>query len=197
MKARSMWATSIALVLAGCSGSGTGGQEKTGGSAPGAATDQPLALLTAAEYADSVGVLLDVAPSAQTVPLTADSTGTGFATNTPSADEIAQAFHASAIQIAGTVTSSARLSALLHDAGCAAPSGNSGTAGAACAAAFITEFAPLAFRQTTVDAPTLAGLNGVYAAVAVTRGAGFSGGIAAVLEEILQSPYFLYKGLPA
>jgi hypothetical protein len=34
----------------------------------------------------------------------------------------------------------------------------------------------------------------LYTTVAVTQGAGFSGGIAAVVEEVLQSPYFLYRG---
>jgi hypothetical protein len=140
-------------------------------------------------------VLLGVSPSAQSVPLTSDSPTGGLAADLASADEMAETYHASAVSIATTVTSSARLATLLEDARCTAPSGNSGSAGAACATAFITEFAPLAFRQTTVDAPTLAGLTGLYKTVAVTQGAGFSQGVAAVLEEILQSPYFLYKGL--
>jgi len=196
MKARSTWSAAFALVLAGCGGGSLGQENGTaGGSNPGTAGNQPITKLTAAEYADSVNVLLGVSPSTQSVALTSNSTAGGLAADVASADAMAQAYHASAVAIATTVTSSARLATLLEDARCAAPTGDSGSVGAACATAFIAEFAPLAFRQTTVDAPTLAGLTGVYKAVAVTQGAGFSRGVAAVLEEILQSPYFLYKGL--
>ncbi len=159
---------------------------------PMAVVNQPLTKLTAAEYANTVNDLLGIPPSAQDVPLGADSTAGGFAVGGASTDQTAQAYHDSAISIAGIATSAANLPTLLKAANCTAPAGNAGGAGAACASAFINEFAPLAFRHGAVDAATITGLNGVYNAVAVTQAAGFSGGMAAVLEEILQSPFFLY-----
>jgi hypothetical protein len=157
--------------------------------------------LTAVEYANTVndlfgpalGLTSSLVPlSAQTVALPADSSAGGFAVGGVATDDSAAAYHDSAIAIATAATSPASLPELLLAATCTAPLDGDGAGGAACAAAFISEFAPLAFRHGPVDAATIAGLNGVYAAVATTQGAGFSGGVAAVLEEILQSPYFLY-----
>jgi hypothetical protein len=159
---------------------------------PAAVVAETITKLTAVEYANTVNDLLGIPPSAQTVPLSADSTAGGFSVGGASSDTTAQAYHDSALAIATLATSATSLPNLLKAASCTAPAADSGSAGAACATAFIAEFAPLAFRHGPVDAPTLAGLNGVYTAVAVTGAAGFTAGIAAVLEEILQSPYFLY-----
>jgi hypothetical protein len=159
---------------------------------PGAVVNQSLTKLTAVEYANTVNDLLGVPPSAQSVALTADSTAGGFAVGGASSDTTADDYHDSAVAIATLVTSGASLPGLLRAANCAPPADGTGASGAACASALIGELAPLAFRHGPVDAPTLAGLNDLYTAVATTQGAGFSGGIAAVLEEILQSPYFLY-----
>jgi len=170
-------------------------------SSPTAVVSETITKLTDVEYADTVNDLFGSAlglttslapPAAQTVPLSADSTAGGFNIGGASTDDTAQAYHDSAIQIATMVTSAANLPSLLKLAACTAPAANAGAAGATCASAFINAFAPLAFRHGAVDAATIAGLNGVYTAVAVTDAAGFSGGMAAVLEEILQSPYFLY-----
>jgi len=155
----------------------------------GAVVGEVITKLTAVEYANTVNDLLGIPPIQQTVPLSADSTAGGFSIGGASTDDTAQAYHDSAIVIATVATSATGMPNLLKAANCAAPAANSGSAGAACAAAFINEFAPLAFRHGAVDAATIAGLNGVYTAVAVTDAAGFSGGMAAVLEEILQSPY--------
>ena len=170
-------------------------------SSPTAVVSETITKLTDVEYADTVNDLFGSAlglatslapPAAQTVPLSADSTAGGFNIGGASTDDTAQAYHDSAIQIATMVTSAANLPSLLKLGACTAPAANAGSAGATCASAFINAFAPLAFRHGAVDAATIAGLNGVYTAVAVTDAAGFSGGMAAVLEEILQSPYFLY-----
>jgi hypothetical protein len=167
----------------------------------GGVVNQPITKLTAVEYANTVNDLFGTAigastslvpPAAQTVPLSADSTAGGFAVGGASTDDTAQAYHDSAIQIATLVTSATNLPALLKVANCSAPSADSGSGGASCATAFVNAFAPLAFRHGTVDSATLMGLNGVYTAVAVTNSLGFTSGLAAVLEEILQSPYFLY-----
>jgi hypothetical protein len=158
----------------------------------GAVVNQTITKLTAVEYANTVNDLLGIPPNLQTVPLSADSTAGGFAIGGASTDDTAQAYHDSALSIAAIATSAANLPTLLKAASCTAPAANSGSGGVACASAFISEFAPLAFRHGPLDAATLAGLNALYTAVGVTQAAGFSGGIAAVLEEILQSPYFLY-----
>jgi hypothetical protein len=159
----------------------------------GAVVNQTVTKLTAVEYANTVNDLLGIPPSQQTVPLDADSTAGGFSIGGASTDDTAQAYHDSAISIATIATSATNLPTLLKAAGCTVPAGNTATgAGTTCATAFINEFAPLAFRHGPVDAATIAGLNALYTAVGVTQAAGFSGGIAAVLEEILQSPYFLY-----
>jgi hypothetical protein len=78
-----------------------------------------------------------------------------------------------------------------------APLGCDAAAGATCAASFVGAFAPLAFRHGTVDAVTTAGLNQLFATIAAAAGGattpmGFTMGLQAVIEEILQSPYFLY-----
>src|SRR5271166_6169921 len=162
---------------------------------------QPLTKLTAAEYANTVNDLFGsaiglatsmVPPSAQTVPLGADTSAGGFSIGGAATDQTAQAYHDSALVIANVVTSATNLPTLVKAACPTLPAANSGGAGATCASAFINELAPLAFRHGTVDAATIMGLNNVYQAVAVTDAAGFSGGIAAVIEEMLQSPYFLY-----
>jgi hypothetical protein len=157
-----------------------------------AVVNQTITKLTAVEYANTVNDLLGIPPNLQTVPLGADSTAGGFAIGGASTDDTAQAYHDSALSIAAIATSATNMSTLLKAAGCTAPAGNAGAAGATCASAFINEFAPLAYRHGPVDAATTTELNGLYTAVAVTQAAGFSGGIAAVLEEILQSPFFLY-----
>ncbi len=157
-----------------------------------AVVNQTITKLTAVEYANTVNDLLGIPPSQQTVPLSADSTAGGFSIGGASTDDTAQAYHDSAISIATIATSATNLPSLLKAANCTAPAANAAAAGTACATAFINEFAPLAFRHGPVDAATLAGLTSLYTAVGVTQAAGFSGGIAAVIEEILQSPYFLY-----
>jgi len=188
MKERSTWSVALIALSLGCGGAG-GTEPGNPGSGPGSASSLGLARLTPEEYAGAVNDLFGVAPSAQPVAL-ADSTGDGVV----SAEAQALADHDSAFAIAMTATSAARTRALLRGAGCAPPAGDDGSAGAACAAAFIDQVAPLAFVSSgPVDAPTLAGLNDLYMGIAVTQHAGFSGGLAAVIEEVLQSPYFLYR----
>jgi uncharacterized protein DUF1595 len=192
MKARTTCLTVLSVVFLGC---GTGAEPSQGSSSPTATLDEAITRLTPAEYASAVNKLFGIAPAAQPVPIVGDSTG-AFAGVARSADDVALADYDAAVALATIATSAAHLGTMLQEAHCAAPAGNGGSEGAACAAAFISQVAPLAFRNGPVDAPTLAGLNGLYTTVAVTQGAGFSGGLAAVIEEVLQSPYFLYRGLP-
>jgi hypothetical protein len=150
----------------------------------------PLLRLTTTEYANTVNDLLSVPPSAQSVPLPFDSTAGGYAVGAPAvSDSDVQAYHDSAVLIASQVV--ANLPSLLAPVGCDA------TTGAACAATFIGSFAPLAFRHGAVDAATLAGLNQTFATIATAAGGattatGFTMGLQAVIEQVLQSPYFLY-----
>lgn len=166
-----------------------------GGALDGALIDgtvvaQPLLRLTETEYVNTVNDLLSVPPSAQSAPLPVDSTATGFAVGTPAvADFDVQRYHDSAVSIASQVV--ANLTALLAPVACDA------TAGAACAAKFIDSFAPLAFRHGAVDPATLAGLNQTFVTIAsavggATSAMGFTMGLQAVIEQVLQSPYFLY-----
>ncbi len=195
MKARTTCLAALSVVFLGCgSGTGTGTEPGPGGSSPTATLDEAITRLTPPEYASAVNKLFGIAPTAQPVPISGDSTG-AFAGVVRTTDDIALADYDAAVAIATIATSAAHLGTMLQAANCTAPVGNGGSEGAACAAAFISQVAPLAFRNGPVDAPTLAGLNGLYTTVAVTQGAGFSGGLAAVIEEVLQSPYFLYRGL--
>jgi hypothetical protein len=195
MKARTTCLAALSVAFLGC-GSGAGTEPSTGGSSPTATLDEAITRLTPAEYTSAVNKLFGIAPAAQPVPIGGDSTGT-FAGVAPSADDLALADYDSAVAIAMIATSAAHMGTMLQQANCTAPAGNGGSEGAACAAAFLNQVAPLAFHNGRVDAPTLAGLNGLYTTVAVTQGAGFSAGVAAVIKEVLQSPYFLYRGLPS
>jgi hypothetical protein len=195
MKTRATWPAAFVVVLFGCGAGAPAGTEQGGGLSSTSSLDESITKITPAEYASAVDKLFGIAPSAQPVPVDSASSAGTFAVAAPSAEDIALADYDSALAIAMIATSADHLQTLLQGAHCTAPAGNSGSGGAACAAAFIDEVAPLAFHNGPVDAPTLAGLQGLYTSVAVTQGAGFTGGVAAVIEEVLQSPYFLYRGL--
>src|SRR5580700_8986428 len=184
MKARFTWPAAFLVGFLGCGG---GADQQSGGLNASSTLDQSITRISPAEYAAAVNNLFGIPPSAQLVAAS-DSTATG------SPDDAALADYDAAFAVATMATTAAHMSTLLQAANCTAPDGNGGSAGAACAAAFISAVAPLAFRNGPVDAPTFAGLNGLYTTVAVSQGAGFSGGMAAVVEEVLQSPYFLYRG---
>jgi hypothetical protein len=141
--------------------------------------------LTDTEYANTINDLLGIAPSSQTVPLAADSSAGGFAVGAEQGDAVAQAYHDSAVALATLAV--ANITQLLQPVNCSV------SAGASCASAFINYYAPLAYRHGTVDAATIAGLNGVYATVSSATGGTATLGIQAVLEAMMQSPYFLYK----
>ncbi len=193
MKARSTCLAAFSVVFLGCSGgTGTGTEQGNTTSSPTATLDEAVTRITPAEYASAVNKLFGIAPTAQPTPINGSSSA--FVNEVRSANDIALSDYDSALAIASIATSADHMGTLLQQAHCAAPTGNSGSDGATCAEAFINEVAPLAFRNGPVDASTIAGLNGVYSAVAVTQGAGFTGGMAAVIEEVLQSPYFLYRG---
>jgi len=159
------------------------------GGIDGAVIALPLLHLTATQYANTINDLLSVPPGAQNVPLAADSTAGGFAVGSAISDDAVQDYHDSAVAIASQVVSN--LTELLAPVNCDA------TGGSACAASFVNAFAPLAFRHGTVDAATIAGLNQTFTIIAAAAGGattvmGFTMGLQAVIEQVLQSPYFLY-----
>jgi hypothetical protein len=147
-----------------------------------ALTPQAIARLTAVEYANTVRDLLGIAPSDQSVPLAAGSVAGGFSIGGTVTEDGASAYHDSAVQLATLATSATNLPSLLKPANCTAPADDDGSKGAACASAFVTQLAPIAFRHGPVDATTLAELNELYTTVAITDSLGFTSGIAAVLE---------------
>jgi len=139
---------------------------------------QPTWRLTNLEYANTVHDLLGLTP---TVPLDPDGAAGGFSAGLGAGDASVLAYHTSAIDIA---TKAVAMPSLVP---CAATV--TGAAATTCAAKFIDTFAPRAFRRP-LDDGTRTALNGLYNTVSAMYG--FTSGIQAVLEETLQSPYFLY-----
>jgi hypothetical protein len=140
---------------------------------------QPTWRLTNIEYANTVHDLLGFTP---TVPLDPDGAAGGFSAGLGAGDASVIAYHASAIDIAAKAITNVQTLT-----GCAATS--TGAAATTCASKFVDTFGPKVFRRP-IDDGLRTSLNGLYAAVSAQYG--FSAGIQSVLEEMLQSPYFLY-----
>jgi hypothetical protein len=178
----------------GTSVTGTGGVTTTGGGGAGGAMSvqnvplpgttlvpQQTWRLTNVEYGNSVHDLLGV-PGALSVPLDPDGASGGFNAGLGAADATVEAYHAAAIELAGEAM--ANVASFIP----CTPAAITATP-AMCAASFIDSFVPKAFRRP-LDADTRTGLVNLYTATAAQFG--FNGGIQAILEEVLQSPYFLY-----
>jgi len=142
-------------------------------------TVEPSWRLTNTEYTNSVHDLLGVTVTA---PLDPDGSIAGYRVGLGAGDATVQLYHAAAIQVAED--------ALLHDTtlvSCTTSEIAADNVG--CADKFISALAPKVFRRP-LDAATKAGLTQLYATIAPKFG--FNRGVQAVLEELLQSPYFLY-----
>ena len=207
MTARSTWTVAFLLTCLGCSGSvgpsnpptgtgagGVGSQPGCGPSTtpcppppPGATGDpvvnQPTWRLANAEYGNTVHDLLGV-PVASVPPLDPDAPAGGFNVGGPAQDAASRAYHDAAVYVASQAVMN--LPALMQSVGCAA------TAGAGC---FIPAFYEKAYRRS-LDADTktaitmeLTTLNDMITAA---PGGSPTLGIQAVIEAVLQSPYFLY-----
>jgi hypothetical protein len=164
-------------------GTGIGGSTGAGGSGvvtlPGSALQsQPTWRLTTAEYSNSLRDLLGMPASVQLDP--DSSSDGGYWVGGQASDNSVRAYHSAAIELATAGVSPANLLRLVP---CSA------TPTAACASTFIASFAPKAFRRPLDPAQSTA-LNQVFATISGKYG--FALGIQAVLEAILQSPYFLY-----
>jgi hypothetical protein len=144
---------------------------------------QPTFRLTNNEYANTVRDLLGSA--ATQVTLDPDGAAAGFSAGLVVGDEAVRAYHTAAISLASRAASATYVTALLQANGCA----NAATPDDACAATFISTWVPKAFRRP-VDPTVNTALVNLYTAV---KGQfGFAGGLQAVIEEVLQSPNFLY-----
>ena len=153
---------------------GAGGADESS-----AVTVQPSSRLTNVEFANSVSDLLGVAVSE---PLEAQDNIAGYAIGLSATESAIRHYHAAAIQVAAA--------AIQNEATLVPCSPSQISAdGAGCAAKFIDSVAPQLFRRP-LNAATRIELNQVYTTIAAQFG--FDGGIQAVLEELLQSPNFLY-----
>ncbi|HWZ91115.1 MAG TPA: DUF1588 domain-containing protein [Polyangiaceae bacterium] len=165
-------------------GSNTGTGASTGdgtGAAPGTGTEvvaEQTWRLTNAEYANTVRDLLGINV---TTPLDPDGAAAGFNAGLQAGDATVQAYHSAAIE------AGAQSAALLKLVPCAAADITATPAD--CAAKFIDAIGPKAFRRP-LDADTRTGLTTLFGAVSAQFG--FNVGLQALVEEILQSPYFLY-----
>ncbi|HXK20633.1 MAG TPA: DUF1592 domain-containing protein [Polyangiaceae bacterium] len=165
-------------------GVGVGGTAGTGGVAVGQNPDQgspiqaaPTWRLTNLEYTHSVKDLLGVDV---TTPLDPDGAAAGYRVGLVAGDATVQAYYAAGIEAAADAD-------VAKLAPCDAAAITAG--GADCAAKFIDAIAPKAFRRP-VDADSRAGLVALFAGVSGQFG--YQAGIRALIEELLQSPYFLY-----
>jgi hypothetical protein len=169
--------------IRGSSGPGDAGVSAAGGAGssgtPGVLTVQPTWRLTNVEFANTVRDLLGVAV---TTSLDPDGAIAGYSAGQVAEDAAVEAYHDAAIQIAADAAPE-----VIQNVPCD-PS-QIVLDPKTCGAKFIDAFLPKAFRRP-LDAATKAGLNDFF--VSVSTRFGFAAGIQALLEEILQSPYFLY-----
>jgi len=151
---------------------------------PGSALrSQPVYRLANYEYLNTVSDLLKIQASVQLDP-DASSDG-GFRIGGPAGDNTVSTYHSAAIVLAAQA---------LTTLGTVEPCFTTAMTGAAaaqttCANTIVTDLATKATRHA-IDPAQITGLTGVYTTIAAKYG--FKVGIQAVLEAILQSPYFLY-----
>jgi hypothetical protein len=151
-----------------------GGQNPDTGSPIQAA---PTWRLTNLEYQNSVRDLLGVASN---TPLDPDGAMAGYKVGLVAGDATVAGYHDAAIEAAAAADVQ-KLVPCDAAAITATP--------AECAGKFIDAIAPKAFRRP-VDADTRAAMLALF--TGVSGQFGFDAGVRAVIEELLQSPYFLY-----
>ena len=167
--------------MPGGGGTSTGGLGSTGGDGQVTGSEinsQPTWRLTNAEYANSVRDLLGVTV---TTPLDPDGAAAGFSVGLNAGDATVRAYHSAAME------AGAQTAALLKAVPCDAAAITANPAD--CAAKFIDAVGPKAFRRP-LDADTRAGLVSLFGAVNAKFG--FNAGLQGLVEQMLQSPYFLY-----
>jgi hypothetical protein len=219
LKARSTWCLALVGVCLGCAGgspgsgagggSGKAGAGSSGSAGPGTGAgpaasgavvspdamaptapsggspvvSQPLWRLSNAEYANTAHDLLGT-PVSSVPPLDPDAPSGGFRVGGVAGDATSRAYHDAAVLIASQAV--ANLPQLMQAFGCAA------TVDATC---FVPAIAQTAFRRQLDMATHTAiqtGLTNLYNTIASAPGGSSTLGIQAVIEDVLQSPYFLY-----
>jgi len=210
MITRSIWTVVLLSVSLGCSGAvgpsnPSGGNGAGGGSSsmptcgagpsstpcmptPGGMVGDPVVgqqtwRLANAEYGNTVHDLLGT-PVASVPPLDPDAPAGGFMVGSVAQDAASRAYHDAAVYVASQAVMN--MTGLMQSFGCAA------TAGAAC---FIPAFTQKAYRRS-FDAATWADitmeLTKLNDTISAAPGGSPTLGIQAVIEAVLQSPYFLY-----
>jgi hypothetical protein len=175
-------------------GTGTGGSTATGtGTGTGGMAvitlpnsslqSGPLLRLANYEFVNSLHDILGITPD---VVLEPDAPSTGdFRIGGPAGDNTVSTYHTAAITI-----STQALKTLATIEPCY---GTAATAAAAmqtaCANTIATDLGPKFYRRP-LDATQLTSLNNVYATIAGKYG--FANGVQALLQALIQSPYFLY-----
>lgn len=169
----------------GSGGSGAGATVGAGSSNSGSSTGSGSEVmveqtwrLSNNEYANTVHDLLGIDV---TTPLDPDGAAAGFSAGLQAGDATVQAYHAAAIE-AGSNSA-----ALLKLVPCTAAQITATPAD--CAGKFVDAIGPKAFRRP-LDSDTRTGLTTLFTAVQAQFG--FNAGLQAMVEEMLQSPYFLY-----
>ncbi|HVY25948.1 MAG TPA: DUF1592 domain-containing protein [Polyangiaceae bacterium] len=154
----------------------------TGGATGNPDTSSPIQAaptwrLTNLEYKNSVNDLFGVTAA---TPLDPDGAMAGYRAGLVAGDATVQAYYDSAVAVAAAVDVQVL-------APCDAAAVMAG--GADCAAKFIDAMGPKAFRRP-IDAETRAGLVALFSGIAGKFG--YEPAIRGLVEEILQSPNFLY-----
>jgi hypothetical protein len=177
---------------AGSTGSGTGTAGSTGsgtGTAgtgvvmlPGSALQsQPVLRLANYEFINSVNAILNITAD---VPLEPDAPSTGdFRIGGPAGDNTVNVYHQAAITIATQA---------MKTIGAVEPCYATATTTAAqttCATTIASDLGPKFYRRP-LDPTQLAGLQTVYSTIGGKYG--FATGVQAMIEALIQSPYFLY-----
>jgi hypothetical protein len=170
---------------AGSTGGGTGTAGTTGiVTLPGSPLQSgPVLRLANYEFVNSLHDILGITPN---VVLEPDAPSTGdFRIGGPAGDSTVTTYHTAAIVIAQQAV---KTLGTIETCFTTAATGNA-TAQAACANTIATDLGPKFYRRP-LDPAQLTGLNTVYSSIAGKYG--FANGIQAMIEALVQSPYFLY-----
>jgi hypothetical protein len=167
----------------GGSSSAAGGSAATSGGSPGnpdlssPIQAAPTFRLTNLEYKNTVKDLFGIAV---TTPLDPDGAMAGYRAGLVAGDATVEAYYAAAVSVGAAVN-------VQQLAPCDAAAVTAG--GTDCAAKLIDAIGPKAFRRP-IDAETRAGMVALFAGI--SKQFGYEAGIRGLVEQILQSPYFLY-----
>jgi len=189
--------TGVATGNAGSTGTtgvstGNGGSSMTGTGTGGMAVVtlpnsslQSGALLRLANY-EFVNSLHDILGITPDVVLEPDAPSTGdFRIGGPAGDNTVSTYHTAAMTVA---TQALKTLATIEPCFGTAATG-AAAAQTSCAGTIVSDLGPKFYRRP-LDATQVTSLNGVYSTIAGKYG--FSAGIQALLEALVQSPYFLY-----